>query len=165
MDDESFPSHGPGVSPNGNFVLTELKVSITQANGKATPVRLRNASADFSQESFSVSGAIDGKNDTGWAVMPAFGKTHTAVFETSPPVKASDPTTLTVVLEFQSVYPQHQIGKLRLSVTSDPSPSGNNLSPELRDCAGPKCRQPNRSAKACDCRLLPDRCPLSANTS
>ena len=49
---------------------------------KAEPVDLQNASADFSQDNWHVAGAIDGNEDTGWAVSPQFGKTHEAIFET-----------------------------------------------------------------------------------
>ncbi len=130
MDDDRFPSRGPGISPNGNFVLSEFQVSANDASGKAMPVKLHNATADFSQDGFPVANAIDGKTDTGWAVMPAFGRPHTAVFEAVRPTRLAG--SLTFLLEFQSIYPQHQIGKLRLSVTSDANPSRLALPPEVR---------------------------------
>ena len=118
LNDDDLPAGGPGTAPNGNFVLTELKVT---AGGK--PVKLANASADFSQDGHAVATAIDGKNDTGWAVQPQFGKSHTAVFETAGPLEVSEGGAVTFTLEFQSRYPQHNIGKLRLSATDAPSPS------------------------------------------
>ncbi len=123
MDDDSLPAHGPGISPNGNFVLTEFRV-LDPAHPGTLPFRFRGASSDFSQEGFPVANAVDGKNETGWAVMPSFGKTHTAIFEFAGSISA---TTLQIVLEFQSIYPQHQIGKLRLSATTDPAPSQSTV--------------------------------------
>lgn len=133
MDDDNLPAHGPGISPNGNFVLTEFRVLDAGRAGAALPFRLRGANADFSQEGFPVSNAIDGKSDTGWAVMPAFGKTHAAIFELAGSITAS---TLQFVLEFQSIYPQHQIGKLRLSATTDPAPANSTVPPEVRAALG-----------------------------
>ena len=118
LNDDDFPAGGPGTAPNGNFVLTELKVV---AAGK--PLKLRNASADYSQEGYPVGNAVDGKNDTGWAVQPQFGKPHVAVFETTEPTALPEGGALTFTLEFQSRFPQHNIGKLRLSATDAPSPS------------------------------------------
>lgn len=119
LDYKDLPSGGPGTAPNGNFVLTELRVAVA---GK--PLRLRNASADFAQEGYPVANAIDGKSDTGWAVQPAFGKSHTAVFEPATPLVAGEGAAeITFKLEFQSRYPQHNIGRLRLSATEAPDPS------------------------------------------
>ncbi len=128
IDDESLPAHGPGVSPNGNFVLTEFRV-FDSANPGTHPFRWRGAAADFSQEGFPIANAIDGKTDTGWAVMPSFGKPHTAIFEFAGSISAP---TLQIVLEFQSIYPQHQIGRLRLSVTTDAAPADSALPPDVR---------------------------------
>jgi hypothetical protein len=129
LNDADFPAGGPGTAPNGNFVLTELKVA---AAGK--PVKLQNASADFSQEGYPVANAVDGKNDTGWAVQPQFGKPHTAVFETPMPLALPEGgATVTFTLEFQSRYPQHNIGKLRLSATDSPSPSRSFVPANVRE--------------------------------
>ena len=130
LNDGAFPAGGPGASPNGNFVLTEFKVSAAVGGKPAANVELHKPSADFEQNGFPVAGAIDGKNETGWAVMPNFGVPHTAVFEVKQPIGADGnpeldgPTTLTIVLDHQSPYGQHQIGKFRLSVTTSPNPAG-----------------------------------------
>ena len=90
INDAALPAGGPGRATNGNFVLSELKLSAAPKADppKAEPVALQNASADFSQDNWHVAGAIDGSEDTGWAVMPEFGKTHTAIFETKADVGA-----------------------------------------------------------------------------
>ncbi|HZN65242.1 MAG TPA: PSD1 and planctomycete cytochrome C domain-containing protein [Tepidisphaeraceae bacterium] len=126
LNDPELPAGGPGTAPNGNFVLTNFSVS---AGGK--PVKLNNSSADYEQNGHPVAYAIDGKNDTGWAVQPQFGKPHFAVFETDKPVESAGAVTL--VLEFQSQYPQHNIGKLRLSATTAPSPSRLALPPAVKE--------------------------------
>ena len=128
LNDDDLPAGGPGTAPNGNFVLTEVKLT---AGGK--PVKLRNAAADYSQEGHAVAAAIDGKNDTGWAVQPQFGKPHTAVFETAAPLEVAEGGAVTVTLEFQSRYPQHNIGKLRLSATDAPSASQMFVPAKVRE--------------------------------
>ncbi|HEY1784424.1 MAG TPA: DUF1549 domain-containing protein, partial [Pirellulales bacterium] len=62
LPDPSLPAQGPGRADNGNFVLSELRVTSVPKNDPlqpAKPVALENASADFSQNSFAVAGAID----------------------------------------------------------------------------------------------------------
>src|SRR6185503_4589381 len=102
LDDSALPGHGPGTAFNGNFVLTEFKVRAAVGKQPDRPVKLHRASADFSQTDFPVANAIDGKNNTGWAILPATGKAHTAVFEPAAPVGGEGETTLTVVLDHQS---------------------------------------------------------------
>ena len=77
LDDAGLPKRGPGTATNGNFVLTEFKVSATgpEPEAKPQPVRIRRAVADFSQDGHAVATAIDGKDDTGWAILPAVGAT------------------------------------------------------------------------------------------
>jgi hypothetical protein len=124
LDDPALPAHGPGLGPNGNFVLTEFKVAVAAGSQPAAAVSLQRASADHSQDQFPVANAIDGKNDTGWAILPGVGKPHTAIFEAAAPVGAGGHTTLTFTLDHQSIYAQHNIGKFRLSVTTSASPTG-----------------------------------------
>lgn len=128
LPDDELPDHGPGTAPNGNFVLTEFKVAVAPQGGKPRPIKLVRASADHSQDGFNVASAIDGKGTAGWAILPEVGKAHAAVFQTAGPLKAEgDSTQLTFTLEFKSPYPQHNIGKLRLSVTAQRNPAGQTV--------------------------------------
>jgi hypothetical protein len=122
LPDASLPAMGPGRAPNGNFVLTELKLQVTPAGETvAKPLPLTGGTADFAQSGFAASMAIDGKANgkKGWAVSPEFGKPHVAVFETKENIPAG--ATLTIVLN-QVWGSQHTIGKLRLSVTNASRP-------------------------------------------
>ena len=112
LDDAEYPLHGPGTAYNGNFVLTAFKVT---ADGK--PVKLVAATADHSQGGYPIGSAIDAAKGSGWAILPETGKPHEAVFETAEPIDSNDSTLLTFTLEFNSPFPQHNIGHLRLSVT------------------------------------------------
>jgi len=118
LADERLPNHGPGAAPNGNFVLSEFKVLASGKSHDPQPVALHNAWADFSQANFAVSAAIDGNPETGWAIDPQQGRSHVAVFQTTTPIGSEDETTLMFVLEHQSMFPQHNIGRFRISVTN-----------------------------------------------
>ena len=133
LDDDALPNRGPGGSPSGNFVLTEFKVTAPGAERKAVPVKLKNARADYSQDGYPVGNAIDGKNDTGWAVQPQFGKPHEAVFEIEGDKLADGAGDVQVALEFNSRFPQHQIAKFRLTVTEDKELGSRWLPPKIRE--------------------------------
>ena len=123
LTDDSLPAKGPGRAVNGNFHITELRLFASAGgDGKAEQrVELQNGSADFDQQNYASSTAIDGNPQTGWGVDPAEGKPHFAVFETKE-LKGSDGgTTLKFVIE-QQVGRQHTIGRVRLSVTNAKRP-------------------------------------------
>jgi hypothetical protein len=123
LADESLPAKGPGRAVNGNFHLTELKLSASpQRDEKVlTRVELRNGTADFEQQSWNASAAIDNNPQTGWGVDPAEGKSHYAAFETKDPIGFEGGTTLKFDLE-QHVGRQHTIGRVRISVTTAATP-------------------------------------------
>jgi mono/diheme cytochrome c family protein len=116
LPDASLPSKGPGLAPDGTFVLSDVRVT---AGGK--PVRLTRARADSSRDSFAVRNAIDDDPVSGWS--SAAGESHAAVFEFDAPLADSE-TLLTITLDHQSKLAKHWIGRFRLSVTNDPNPAG-----------------------------------------
>ena len=108
---------------NGNFVLTDFEVRVG-----SKPVKIAAAVADYQQNGFPVAHAIDNSPTTGWAVDGYIKRTNrTAVFTFAEPLPGGPGTVLTVILRHQSQYPQHNIGRFRLSLTSAPKPglSGN----------------------------------------
>jgi hypothetical protein len=123
LADDSLPMKGPGRSKNGNLVFTELKVS---AGGK--PLKLQRASADFNQPDFVPANAIDNNPATGWAIEPQEGKSHHLIVSFAAPLAA--PTTLSVVAEFQSIFPNHQPGRFRLSATGSAAPHDVSILPD-----------------------------------
>jgi hypothetical protein len=132
LADASLPASGPGRAQNGNFVLSELKVSLAPAGGgTAAPVELAGASADFSQEGFHVSAAIDGSDQTGWAVSPQFGKTHEAIFETKIDAGSEGGSLITISLSQQYADGKHCLGKFRWSATDGARPLTKSKLPDL----------------------------------
>jgi hypothetical protein len=118
LPDASLPGKGPGRAPNGNFVLTELKLTYTLSGEKRPkPIGLKNAQADFAQEGWAVAGAIDSNRATGWAIAPQLGTPHTAYFELAQPLNLPNGATLTATMG-QEFGTQHTLGRFRLSVTN-----------------------------------------------
>jgi mono/diheme cytochrome c family protein len=117
LTDSDLPANGPGLAPDGDFVLSGFHV---QAGNR--PVRVVRARADFSRSSYPVRGAIDGELASGWAVSPEVGMAHAAVFEFDVPL-ADSQNELTITLDHRSKLPGHCIGRFRLSVTADAFPA------------------------------------------
>jgi hypothetical protein len=125
MTDTSLPGRGPGRGQSGNFVLNEFKVAAEPLDpkaGKAGPIALRNPQATFSQEGFPIKNAIDNNPATGWAVAPQFGKPQMAVFETKGKIGIKGGTKLTFTLQQLFNGKLHNLGRLRLSVTTMKTP-------------------------------------------
>jgi hypothetical protein len=135
LTDPSLPRQGPGRQDNGNLHLSEFRVHAIPAPspgfvgtvlaptiGLAAPVvRLRNPSADFNQEGWTIDHAIDGKPQTAWGIYPNVSNPHVAVFEFHEPIGHAPGTLLTFVIE-QTHGAGHLIGRFRLSVTTAPRP-------------------------------------------
>ena len=125
LSDPRLPMKGPGRAPNGNQVLNELHVAVApkKDSAKSQPVKLENAVADYSQNGWHVSGAIDGDLGTGWAIDNQQGRDHFAVFECHEAVGAAGGSIITVTLDQQYPDGNHELGKFRLSVTTAKHPS------------------------------------------
>jgi hypothetical protein len=125
LSDPGLPGKGPGRPANGNFVLTEFKLSAwLQGDAtKAKQVVLHKPQATFAQEGFPIANVLDNNKNTGWAIVPQTGKSHTAIFETKEPLNLPEGTPLVFTLEQDfGLAKNHVLGKFRLSVTSYQGP-------------------------------------------
>ncbi len=115
---KSLPAKGPGRVKHGNFVLSEitLEVANTEDFAAAEKLELVDARADFEQadKPWLAKNAIDGKNDTGWAIGPEYGKNHWAEFRLKDPQAAKGNRYLRVKLSHQHGQ-QHTLGRFKLS--------------------------------------------------
>jgi WD40 repeat protein/serine/threonine protein kinase/tetratricopeptide (TPR) repeat protein len=125
LTDASLPASGPGRAANGNFHLSEFRVSAAPAGSPdaARPVVLRDALADFSQVGFPVTAAVDGNLATSWGVYPEMNLSHTAIFEVQDPITTAGGAVLTFTLDQQqkneSGIPLN-VGRFRLAVLARP---------------------------------------------
>ncbi len=91
--------------------FTESRVDVSRT------ATLSRATADFSQEGWSPSMAIDGKPGTGWAWAPQFGRNHTGIFRFAQPLDMGTPGMALSIILAQNFGQQHMLGRFRLSVT------------------------------------------------
>lgn len=124
LADAKLPNGGAGRAPNGNLVLSEIKVTAapTADPAQAKPLEFGRATADFGQTGYPVTSAFDGNPGSGWAIAPEFNKNHVAVLELKEPLAATAPQTLVVTLDHQ-FDETHTCGKFRLAVSPSPSPA------------------------------------------
>ena len=87
LADDSLPHQGPGRQDNGNLHLSEFKVFVLpEAGGEPMPVPIATALADFNQQDWDISKAIDGRPETAWGIYPEVGRSHSAVFVLAEPL-------------------------------------------------------------------------------
>ena len=105
-----------GRAASGNFVITGLVISAGPRDGELKTMKLKDASADFSQKDFEVKGAIDGKAKTGWAVQGSDLKAlHTATFALTEPLRAAAGVRVQVTIS-QQHGDRHTLRRFRLSL-------------------------------------------------
>jgi hypothetical protein len=116
-----LPKTGPGTAGNGNFVLTGIEL-LTHSG---EPLRWSSVRADHSQDGYPIEHAIDGRNDTGWAINVSRGSMNvprTAVLTLESPA-SPDAGPLTLVLQHQSPRNKNYlIGAFRISVSPQAVP-------------------------------------------
>jgi hypothetical protein len=114
-----LPSQGPGLPPNGNFVVTEIELFAGAADKPAEmrKIKLVKGLTDFDQPSFSAAAAIDGKNNDqgGWAIATATGVEHWAVFALEAPLTLQKGEVLQWRIYQNHDAPEHRLGRFRLS--------------------------------------------------
>jgi mono/diheme cytochrome c family protein len=115
----SFVKGGPGRAGNGNFALTDFRITAAPlgGQGKLVEVKLIRPRATFQQAGLPIAATIDADPKSAWAIDPQFGKDHAAAFELETPVGFAGGTVLTFTLKFANNN-QHSIGRPRLSVTA-----------------------------------------------
>jgi hypothetical protein len=119
---DELPGGGPGLPENGNFVLTELEVLAAPASApdQFVPVKIAQATADFTQAGFEIQQAINGatQDQGGWAVAPAGGTVHWATFQFDGSAGDASGVILQVRLHQYHDAKDHRLARLRISVTN-----------------------------------------------
>lgn len=110
-----------GRGPEGAMVLSHLVITTTQPDGSEKIHKVSNAHANYSQVNYSVKNIIsDQPHKHGWAAnhpSEGFKGRRYAVFTLADPIPAN--TEFTVKLVHQSQWPRLNIGRLRVSTTTE----------------------------------------------
>ena len=119
MTDPSLPKGGPGKTDHGNFVLSEVALSLLPPAGSANgeKIELRDAETDYDQPNFAGWQAIDGIPSTGWAVhrpgTDAVGE-HTITIQFARSVSVPARAKWVLLLD-QNLGQNHTLGRFRVS--------------------------------------------------
>jgi len=121
----SIPQSGPGRAGNGNFALSNLKITAIAPGGHKEESELTSPQATHQQntDNLSVASSIDQNTEaTGWAVdSGGIGRDQAAVFQLAKPLKSGPDTILEIELRF-AVNDQHSLGRFRISTSALTSP-------------------------------------------
>ena len=160
LNDPNLPLSGPGRSTRGTAALTEIRLEAAPADGKgkAVDVKISGATADVNppekpldaiyedrsnrkRVTGPVAFAIDGKDETAWGIDVGPGRRNQprkAVFTLAKPIAFPGGAVLTINLKqnhggWNSDDNQnHNLGRFRLSVTSDPNAKADPVPIEFR---------------------------------
>jgi WD40 repeat protein len=121
IDAENQP--GPGLSANGNFVVTEIEVHAAPLTAPEQRVlqRIAAVKADFTQEGFAATAVFDGNasDQGGWAIHPRGGVAHWATFQFAEPIQGQGGVELSFEIHQNHQAAEHRLGRFRISVTTD----------------------------------------------
>lgn len=115
IPDPSLPEGSSGRNFNGNFVLRRVKAVLS---GK--PIEFASAKADFAQEGMDPQSTLG--DGLGWAIaafQPENRVRHSLVLGLKTPVDVTAGEKLVVTLEHQTKFPKHNLGRFRISTTSN----------------------------------------------
>ncbi len=114
LPDERHPRNGPGSvyyeGPLGDFFLSE--VTLTDSNEASLP--FASASQSFASGGNTAQAAIDGDQQTGWAINGGQGRRHEAVFVLEKAKSGESPVTLDLLFE---KYYAAGLGKFKVWIT------------------------------------------------
>ncbi len=113
-------SGGPGRTGHGNFVLSEIELFTRDdntADAAWVPVKLSSAVSEIEQDGYPVAAAIDGKPETGWAVIKKGTETKS---DKRAVIRFERPLATTGIRHFKARLVQnygdfHTIGRIRLT--------------------------------------------------
>ncbi len=130
---QKFPDGTVGVGRNPrdpNFVLSELEVELS-AGSDVRSLKLTSPRADYEQEGWPVTAAIDGDTKTGWAVSPRQRERHVALFPFAEPLELTADAVLKLTLR-QHYGDSLTLRRFRISTIGEDATDVNfpEISPE-----------------------------------
>lgn len=122
---ESMTAGSLARSGSGNFVLTSVEVQLQRENLPPLPLKIASGKASFEQGGFGISGVWDDDPGSGWAVYAGqpITRNHEAVLIFAESIELDAGAELSVTLRHESPHRQHNLGRFRLSMTSDAEPA------------------------------------------
>ena len=164
MTDPNLPRNGPGRSIKGTGALSELELEVAPAEHpeKATKVKFSRATADINLPEHSLdkmfqkleddcrttgpaSFAVDGDEETAWGFDNGPGRRNQprkAVFTIAKPL--ANPGKMILTFSIRQLHggwngddnQNHNLGRFRISLTSDPEAEADPLPARVRELVG-----------------------------
>ncbi len=127
LRDPSLPADGPGRAENGNFALTDVRLSIAPKArpDAATEVKFASAQASFSQQSHGgwlIDATIDQDPNSGWSIFPKVSLPHAAMFLLNVPVDHAG-KAMRLTFKLEQGKNRHGLGRFKLSTSTEKTPS------------------------------------------
>ncbi len=127
--------NGPGLSSNGNFVVTEFEMQAAPISkpSELKKVAFKSGKADFAQESFGIDQAIDGitNDQRGWGIANRGGSIHWATLQTAEPIGYDEGTFIKITIYQNHNAQDHRLGNFRISLTVDEGEVGLGIPEEF----------------------------------
>ncbi len=138
---EFLPSPGSenrlGRSPNGNMVLTSLKVEIVNQSGLTQIVPIKAIHASRSQKDYPVENLLSGEGK-GWGIFPEVKLDHKVVLDLGKSLVVTDKDELRLSLGYESPFGGHTAGRFRVKTTDLSTPLSYSTFPESFNVTDPK---------------------------
>ena len=138
---------GPGLSKDGNMVLTELQARWqSKAEGaKGMGIPFADAKATFTQKDFDVKRTFDGNLDggkRGWALAGTNLKIpQRAVFKLKEPAAGDSENGAALTVGVLCRFKSHPIGRFRVYITTDADPLHFGIPAHIADALGKEAGQ------------------------
>ncbi|MBI5706901.1 MAG: DUF1549 domain-containing protein [Armatimonadetes bacterium] len=123
IPDPSLPEGSSGRNFNGNFVLRRVVANLRHADGSTSPIIFDRAQADFTQGGHDPMSVLADGDLPGWAIagfLPEQRVHHELQLKVRGSAAAKAGDTLELTLNHQSRHANHNLGRFRVAVTSDP---------------------------------------------
>ena len=145
LQHKSLTKNGLSRSDSGNFVLTSFEVyrerfrtsdeteSKTEGTSARIPLKIVDAKATFEQGGHMISSALDSDSKTGWAVWEGrtVDRSHSASFYFEEPIQLHANERLVILMRHESANAQHNMGRFRLSTSSNKNATLDAFEPEF----------------------------------
>ena len=138
---------GPGLSKDGNMVITELQARWQSKAEGATGMGIpfADAKASFTQKEFDVKRTFDGNLDggnRGWALAGTNLKIpQRAVFKLKEPAAGDSENGATLTVGVLCRFKSHPIGRFRVYITTDADPLHFGIPAHIADAFGKEAEQ------------------------
>jgi hypothetical protein len=155
LTDERLPGFGPGLSANGNFVVSEFSAAYVPTGGdakKPMALKFKDAKTDFIQKDFDVKNSINGqagRDVKGWAVGGNERQPNSARYAFDKPLAIdAKGGTLTLTIQCQYGGGEYPLGKFKVWATNAEDPLSPGLPANVAALLQTEPNQRNAEQKA-----------------